>query len=174
MCLHVPLCRRYRVRRACVWSILALLLLPLGAVWSGCSVVESDAESTLVDRTLPQALDAQRVSLGEARHTGATPDTVNVAAYVVKIEICPEGWNCLLPDGIVVAETPDPGRSGDTRRLFVRSPRQFVEGRRYLMSLEVAGPPAQNRDENTLDLIGYSRLESSRPESPEPCGLSGS
>ena len=161
MRLQVLSCWRDRFRRACVRSIVPTVVLSvlLGTVSSGCSIGRSDAESTTVDRTLPQAFDARRVSLGEARRTGATPDTVNVAAYVVKIEICPEDWNCLLPDGIVVAETADPGRTGDTRRLPVRSPRQFVDGHRYLMSLEVAAPRTRDRDENTLALIGYTRLE---------------
>lgn len=124
---------------------------------SGCSVIEPDSESA--ERTLPEAIDARRVSLEDARRTVTTPDTVNLAAYVVELAICPENYNCLLTDGIVIAESPDPDPQEDTRRIAVNSPRQFTEGRRYLMSVGVSNPSDRNADENLLDIIGYSLLE---------------
>ena len=117
-----------------------------------------DASPEMPGRTLPEALDVRRVSLGEARGAVATPDTVNVAAYVVEHSICPENVNCLLPDGIVIAESPHPSRE-DVYRISVNSPRQFEKGHRYLISIDVSNPPAQNLDENLLHLIGYSRWE---------------
>jgi hypothetical protein len=124
---------------------------------SGCSVIGPDSESA--ERTLPQAIDARRVSLEDARRTVTTPDTVNVEAYVIELAICPENVNCMLPDGIIVAESPDPDAQEDTRRITVNSPRQFTEDRRYLMSVGVSNPPDRNVDENLLDMIGYSLLE---------------
>ena len=136
-------------------SIILVICFTLGV--SGCSVIGSDSKSA--ERTLPEALDARRVSLEDARRTVTTPDTVNVEAYVIELAICPENANCMLPDAIIVAESPDPDVQEDTRRITVNSPRQFTEDRRYLMSVGVTNPPDRNADENLLDLIGYSLLE---------------
>lgn len=122
----------------------------------------SDSKSESADRTLPEALDARRVSLGDARRTLAPPDTVNIAAYVVEYRICPEKANCLLPDGVVIAESRDPDDDGQTRRIAVEKPRQFVKGSRYLISLSVTSPSDRNLDENLLEIIGYSRIESGK------------
>jgi hypothetical protein len=84
---------------------------------------------------------------------------VNIEAYVIKLAICPENANCLLPDGIVIAKSREPDNEEKTRRIAVENPRQFVEGRRYLISLSVTDPSARNLDENLLDIIGYSRIE---------------
>lgn len=136
------------------WLIPAVCL---AFVVSGCSITGSDSETA--ERTLPEALDARRVSLTDARRTVPAPDTVNVEAYVIKLAICPENANCLLPDGIVIAGSREPDDEGKTRRIAVEKPRQFVEGRRYLISLIVADPSDRNLDENLLDIIGYSRIE---------------
>ena len=136
-------------------SIILVVCFTLGV--SGCSVIGSDSKSA--ERTLPEALDARRISLEDARRTVTTPDTVNVEAYVIELAICPENANCTLPDGIIVAESSDPDAQEDTRRITVNSPRQFTEGRRYLMSVGVTNPPDRNVDENLLDMIGYSLLE---------------
>lgn len=137
-------------------------LIPAGClafviVMSGCSLTGSDSETA--ERTLPEALDTRRVSLADARRTIPAPDTVNVEAYVIKLAICPEDANCLLPDGIVIAESREPDDEGKTRRIAVEKPRQFVEGRQYLISLGVTDPADRNLDENLLDIMGYSRIE---------------
>jgi len=124
---------------------------------SGCSITGSDSETA--ERTLPAALDARRVSLADARRTVPAPDTVNVDAYVIKLVICPENANCLLPAGTIMAESREPDDEGNTRHIPVRKPRQFVEGRRYLISLSVTDPSDRNLDENLLDIIGYSPVE---------------
>jgi len=136
---------------------LALVVALLGA--TGCAVLESDADAPLAERTLPEALDVRRVSLDEARQTVQVPDTVNVKAYVVDYAICPQHANCFLPDGIIIAEKPNPSSSENTRRITVATPRQFEKGGRYLMSFRVLDPPERNLDERTLDLIGYSPWE---------------
>ena len=136
------------------WLIAAIFLAFVG---SGCSITGSDSEPA--ERTLPEALDARRVSLTDARRTVLAPDTVNVDAYVIKLAICPENTNCLLPDGIVIAESHEPDDDDKTLRISVEKPRQFVEGRRYLISLSVTDPSDRNLDENLLDIIGYSRIE---------------
>jgi hypothetical protein len=84
---------------------------------------------------------------------------VNVEAHVIDLAICPEKANCLLPDGIVIAESREPDSEGKPRRIAVGNPRQFLEGHRYLISLSVADPSDRNLDENLLELIGYSRME---------------
>jgi len=136
------------------WLIPAIFL---AFVLSGCSITGSDSETA--ERTLPAALDARRVSLADARRTVPAPDTVNVDAYVIKLVICPENANCFLPDGIIIAESREPDDKGKTRRIAVEKPRQFVEGRRYLISLSVTDPSDRNLDENLLDIIGYSPVE---------------
>lgn len=136
------------------WLIPAVCLT---FVVSGCSITGSDSETT--ERTLPEALDARRVSLADARRTVPTPDTVNVEGYVIDLAICPENANCLLPDGIVIAESRESDDEGKTRRIAVENPRQFVEGRRYLISLSVTDPSDRNLDENLLEIVGYSRME---------------
>lgn len=129
----------------------------LAFVVSGCSITGSDSE--IAERTLPEALDVRRVSLENARRTVLTPDTVNVEAYVIKLVICPENANCFLPDGIIIAESREPDDDRKTRRIAVENTRQFVEGRRYLISLSVTDPSDRNLDENLLDIVGYSRIE---------------
>lgn len=136
------------------WLIPAVCL---AFVMSGCSLTGSDSETA--ERTLPEALDTRRVSLADARRTIPAPDTVNVETYVIKLAICPENANCLLPDGIVIAESREPDDEGKTRRIAVEKPRQFVEGRRYLISLGVTDPADRNLDENLLEIIGYDRIE---------------
>jgi len=136
------------------WLIPAVCL---AFVISGCSLTGSDSETA--ERTLPEALDTRRVSLADARRTIPAPDTVNVETYVIKLAICPENANCLLPDGIVIAESREPDDEGKTRRIAVEKPRQFVEGRRYLISLGVTDPADRNLDENLLEIIGYDRIE---------------
>lgn len=137
-----------------------IFVICLALAVSGCSVVGSDSQSATAERTLPGALDARRVSLEDARRGVATPDTVNLAVHVVDLAICPERHNCLLPDGIIIAERPDPSAQEDTRRIAVDSPRQFTEDRRYLVSIRVTAPSDRNADENLFDIIGYSGLES--------------
>ena len=127
-----------------------------------CSLVEGDSGPRTADRTVPEALDVRRVPLDTARHTLRRPDTVNVAVYVTDLKICPKGANCFLPDGIKIAETPDP-EEGASRLVGVPAPRQFAPGRRYLVSLAVASPSNPRREENRLDLVGYSRLEEESP-----------
>ena len=136
------------------WLIPAVCL---AFVMSGCSITGSDSETA--ERTLPEALDTRRVSLADARRTIPAPDTVNVEAYVIKLAICPENANCLLPDGIIIAENREPDGEGKTRRIAVEKPQQFVEGRRYLISLSVTDPADRNVDENLLEIIGYDRIE---------------
>jgi len=136
-----------------------IFVLCLTCAISGCSIIGSDSESESAERTLPEALDARRVSLEDARRTVTTPDTVNLAAHVVELAICPGNYNCVLPDGIVIAESPDPDAQEDTRRIAVNSPRQFTEERRYLISVGVTNPSGRNVDENLLEVIGYSLLE---------------
>ena len=142
-----------------VQQVRLILVICFTFAVSGCSIIGSESESESAERTLPEAIDARRVSLEDARRTVITPDTVNLAAYVVELAICPENYNCLLPDGIVIAESPNPDSQEDTRRIAVNSPRQFTEGRRYLMSVGVSNPSDRNVDENLLDIIGYSLLE---------------
>lgn len=139
-----------------------LFVICFGVAVSGCSVTGTDSRSKSAERTLPDTLDARRVSLADARRAVATPDTVNVAAHVVDYKICPENANCLLTDGVIIADHPDPEEQENTRYIAVDSPRQFVKGDRYLMSLDVMNPRDRTVDENLLALIGYSRLESGR------------
>jgi len=126
---------------------------------SGCSIMGSESGPESAERTLPGAFDVRRVALTDARRTVPAPDTVNVEAYVIELAICPENANCLLPDGIVIAERREPDEEGKTRRITVESPRQFVVGRRYLISLRVTDPSDRNLDENLLGIVGYSRIE---------------
>jgi len=104
-------------------------------------------------------VEARLAPLADARRTIPAPDTVNVEAYVIKLAICPEDANCLLSDGIVIAESREPGDEGKTRRIAVEKPRQFVEGRQYLISLGVTDPADRSLNENLLDIMGYSRIE---------------
>jgi hypothetical protein len=134
-------------------------VVSLAVVVSACSLTGSGSGDEVADRTLPEALEAQSVSFEDARRTIPPPDTVNVEAYVVELAICPEDAACFLPDGIVIAESREPEDHEETRRLVVDRPRQFVEGRRYLMSLEIRDPEGRNLDENLLEIIGYSEGE---------------
>ncbi len=136
--------------------ILAVFLV---FILSGCSIIGSDSGSQAAKRTLPEALDTRRVSLEDAGRTISTPDTVNVEVYVVELAICPEKWNCFLPDGIVIAESREPDDEGKSRRIAVEKPRQFVAGRRYMISLSVTAPSNRNFDGNRLEIIGYSRIQ---------------
>ena len=138
------------------WLIPAICL---ASVVSGCSITGTGSDSETAERTLPEALDARRVSLADARHTVPAPDTVNVGAYVIKLAICPENANCLLSDGIIIAESLEPDDERTTRRIAVEKPRQFTEGSRYLISLGVTDPSDRNLDENLLDIIGYSGIK---------------
>ena len=139
-----------------VWFICAACLV---FVLPGCSIFGSDPEPETAKRTLPEALDARRVSLADARRTVPAPDTVNVKAYVIELAICPENWNCFLPDGIVIAESREPDDQEKTRRITVESPRQFMKGHHYLISLSVTDPSDRNVDENLFEIIGYSRAK---------------
>jgi hypothetical protein len=128
-------------------------------ILSGCSIIGPDSGSETARRTLPEALDGRRVSLEDARRTLSTPDTVTVEVYVVELAICPENWNCFLPDGIVIAESREPDDQEKTRRITVESPRQFMKGHHYLISLSVTDPSDRNVDENLFEIIGYSRAK---------------
>jgi hypothetical protein len=119
--------------------------------------VGADDESP--ERTLPEALDVRQVTLEDARHSVAAPDTVNAKGYVVSLVICPDDADCILPSGIEVAETPHPEESSDAILLGVDEPRQFVKGARYVLSLRVTNPAQESDHENLLSLIGYTRVQ---------------
>jgi hypothetical protein len=151
----MPILVRITQYRAILFLALVIALLSA----TGCTVLESDGDAPRAERTLPEALDVRRVSLQDARQTVQAPDTVNVEAYVVDYAICPQDANCFLPDGIIIAERPNPSSSKNTRRISMTSPRQFERERRYVLSVRVFDPPDRNLDERALHLIGYSLLE---------------
>ena len=70
-------------------------------VMAGCdgSVFDSDT----VERTYPAASDFPLTTVHDIL-SSPVPGSYNINVYVTSVRICPEGWKCFLPDGIVIAD----------------------------------------------------------------------
>lgn len=135
-----------------LWIGVLLAALP------ACALLEPDR--TAAERTLPEALELERVSLQALQRTASLPGSYNVHVFVVGVNECDPDARCVIPDGILVAETRTPDLPEDGLHLAVIQPRQFDRYQPYVLSIEAepAGwrHPETGEEVRSFRLLGYS------------------
>ncbi len=126
--------------------------LPIAILFSvfvyGCSTNASDGD----ERTYPEALNLEVVSVGEFKSKVDLPDSSNIEARVISIRECPPTAMCIIPDGIEVTGYDN----SDTLNINLMNPSQFKMQQSYTFSLLLK----KRREERlVIDLLGYSRLQ---------------
>jgi len=130
------------------WKI--ILLIPAVVTLLSCSLI--DSEDT--ERTYPEALSFEVVTIQQLLNEVQPPDSVNINAYVIAVHECPENSACILPDRIEVSENLP---ASDTLTITASNPSQFEINHRYKISLQVTN---RNADEfKELQILGYTRIE---------------
>ena len=132
--------------RAVAGTLLAAALV------AGCQVVGPDSATT--KKTLGAALILPEATLQEARHLATLPDSVNVRAFVVGVNVCPPSARCIMANGITLSDNRS--YSSGQAHLAVDSPQQFIAGWQYLFSL-VRSSPTENEGIITyhVEILGY-------------------
>lgn len=138
------------------WIVVILI-----AGCAGCELVNIEGGEH-VEKTYPPALDLPVVDLSTVRSSSDVPDSFNVDVRVTGINVCPDNWRCIVPDGITIAEGNDDHTQLDTLRLAVREPRQFEVYQSYILTLE---PIVRDGWADPFRLTGYSPIETVPAES---------
>lgn len=129
------------------WKSDLLIITMLSFV--GCSIFRSGD----TERTYPEALDLEILTIRQLLNEVQTPDSVNIDPYVIDVHECPEGATCIIPDQLDVSERLPPS---NTLQIPTENPDQFEIMQQYIISLEVTNP--DSNEQKDLRILGYTKL----------------
>ncbi len=134
-------------------------LLGLIIGFTACGIVDPHQAA----KTYPDALELERVSLQALKETAPAPASYNLEVYVISRNICGACCKCIIPDGILIAESRNPELPEEGLRLAATAPRQFEIGYQYVMSVEVREENFYNqvtgKPVRRVKLLGYNQAK---------------
>jgi hypothetical protein len=140
-------------------KMIKCLTIAVASVLVGChgSIFDSDA----IERTYPNASDFPLTTVHEIL-SNQVEGNCNIDAYVVGVNICPEGSLCFLPDGISIADEYVVDPPYESIHIPLNQPGQFVVGKRYTLSVKVELFEVADSDSTwqvaRVQLLGYDFL----------------
>jgi hypothetical protein len=121
-----------------------------------------------VEKTYPRHMNFPSVTFKELKDGDVKQEQFNVEGYVADVyecPPCPRGAMCkpCIPDYMDITETKDPSKNPappeERLRVFVKNPTQFEKGKRYLLSVKIAGRRKAGQRVEQVELIGYDAAE---------------